>query len=412
MRVERSDKAVVMTLELADPRSVEHLSRALDELIEATSDLAALLEIRNFRCPRWQCSATFRSPAGELGEREFFEACAKYRELHAKIVRYSDTLVEGCRGVDFANVSHLCHDELFPAGAFAIVPVAFADRTQLPALIRHMRAVDLYHAISYQELVDRLLQRHGICEETLDLLAYRASDGSLWSEHNLWLAVHAHGLRDRWHTFGGADAFAERIRRISEDLADDADDSESTIEKLVEIGHELFDDDKAAFDRWCARCSALWTLDVTPTDAMPEWQRPTRRAAFTDAEWQAVWNDKPEPRGRTVLVVSEDSDVAALVAKALPGDRVETASSFAEALRRAPYFGVVLVDYHLDGGSGSGLILQLRAERPSLPMVAIATRERNNALLVRAGANAACPRSDLARIRWVIHEATSKLTAT
>src|SRR5262249_4266770 len=154
-----------------------------------------------------------------LSEQTFFERCAPHPTLHPRMVRYSDNLVDGMRGITTGLVGNLCHDEWFPAGSFAVVPLALGNCAHVPALVRHLRGVDLTHESFHVALIDRIVGQHGIVDETLDLLAFRASDGSgaQAGTTNIWLAARAHRLLELWSPWGGSDGFATRIHRISED---------------------------------------------------------------------------------------------------------------------------------------------------------------------------------------------------
>jgi CheY-like chemotaxis protein len=65
-------------------------------------------------------------------------------------------------------------------------------------------------------------------------------------------------------------------------------------------------------------------------------------------------------------------------------------------------FDVLLVDYDLDDGKGAVLVRELRAAAYAGPIVALSAHEDGNAELIRAGADAECPKLSISRIADVL----------
>lgn len=288
--ISREDDQVLVRVTLDAPDDPAALATALDALVTATTDLRGLLEVEHGRTRYQTYNVLFDTPTGRLDEQAFFERCVRHPSLHTAMVRYSDNLTEGMVGVSVPLCDGLWHDSLFPAGSFAIVPLALASTAHVPALIRHLRGVDLAHESFHRSLIDRLLTVHGICEPTFDLLVYRAGDGSGGGggEANLYRA-HAHGLRERWAPWGGQDGFAERLHERSEQLADDVEDKDVLASSLAQIGMALCPDDPAAYARWLDRCRALWSIDVDREDYAFDTRGYGAAFAVTEAEWLADW---------------------------------------------------------------------------------------------------------------------------
>jgi CheY-like chemotaxis protein len=412
MNVERDEDGVTLVVELASAEDPVALERALHELVEATSDLRGLMNIRGFGTEYWKLAAKLVRPDGsDLGEPAFFSECAKHPSLRPALARYVDNIVAGTRGVMFAGGDHLGYDESKNAGVFAVIPLAMADRSYIATLIRYLRSLDLTHSGPFEATIDRLLTVHGVCDETLDLLAYWTSDGQDLASQNLWLAVHAHGLRERWGPFGGPDGFAERIYRQAEGFEIDSDDPSVSVDCLVETGLALFDDDPDAFARWCTRCTALFGIEVRQAEGDQRWRPPKRKHAFTEAEWRKQWAPSPPKpkKGLRVLLVENHAEFAAtVVGQFLRGFEVIVVGTVAEARGLHHLAQVALVDHDLDDEPGYAFILGLRAHGSKLPIIAISAKEANNARLVRAGANAVCAKADFARIRDVIAELLAK----
>jgi len=79
-------------------------------------------------------------------------------------------------------------------------------------------------------------------------------------------------------------------------------------------------------------------------------------------------------------------------------------SSVAEAHRAAGsrQFDVILVDYDLDDAKGDGFVRELRGNGCVTPIVAVSARDDGNEALLRAGANAACSKSQFSSIGSVL----------
>jgi two-component system OmpR family response regulator len=95
---------------------------------------------------------------------------------------------------------------------------------------------------------------------------------------------------------------------------------------------------------------------------------------------------------RHVLVVESDPDVATVVRLALrpSGFPVSWAGdlAMARALLRDRPPGLLILELQLYDGDGLDLCRQLRAERPSLPILVLTTRVEAREAALAAGANA------------------------
>ncbi|MGE0402034.1 MAG: DUF6138 family protein [Kofleriaceae bacterium] len=286
--IEYREHSVLITSTVDDLVSPAGLATALDELLDVTSDLRSLLRVGpDHRTELFELASWWVTPDGKVDERELFARCVRHEELHDRMVRYVRQIAAGQVGITFSLVEGLCHDAMFPAGSFAVVPLAFHSPHYLPLLVEHLRSVDLGHESFHRALIDRLLATHGICEETFDLLVFRAGDGvGQAGMDNLRSAVHWHQLRQHWTRFGGADGFRERLRERSESLPDDAEDPDYIQYRLKKIGACLLGDEPGALEQWLVACEKDWGLRIH-RDELPPRQRPPR--AVTDEEWRSEW---------------------------------------------------------------------------------------------------------------------------
>jgi hypothetical protein len=291
MRVTRDDDTATIHIALASA-SAEALGAALDELTDAVSDLRGVLDFEGHRSARYGCEARFEGPGG-CDERTFFERCVAVAALHPRVIGYVEQLATSGQGIDFAYVDGLCHhDARFPAGSYAIVPLALESPRYIATLIEHMRTLDLNHESFHPCLIDRLLTVHGLCDETMELLVFRAGDGDGGvTGHNLRIAVTAHGLREHWGRWGGLTGFAARLREVSESLEGDTDDKAALRYHLVNVGVALCTGVRSLFDQWLDRCEELWSVELDRDEAARAFERPiaSRTHAYTDAEWHAEW---------------------------------------------------------------------------------------------------------------------------
>lgn len=117
---------------LADARSEKALGAALEALVKATKDLAALIknpkELAGESKYSFFLVTTFELPKKKtLDERELFERCVKFPKLHEKMVAYTENVNSRSHGIVGLD-GDLCHDETHPAGCYAIVPLALRDK--------------------------------------------------------------------------------------------------------------------------------------------------------------------------------------------------------------------------------------------------------------------------------------------
>lgn len=74
----------------------------------------------------------------------------------------------------------------------------------------------------------------------------------------------------------------------------------------------------------------------------------------------------------------------------------------AKELLKKHRFDVVLVDYDLDDGKGDEVASHIREMGPTVKIVAVSSHEEGNRLLLAAGANAVCKKSEFRNILGVI----------
>lgn len=209
-----------IAIPLADARSEKALGAALGTLLLATKNLAALIKNPKGLARESKYSSflvtTFVLPKGKtLGEREFFERCAEFPKLHKKMVAYARNVNSRSHGISGLD-GDLCHDETHPAGCYAIVPLALRDKKYIDPLIEHMLGWDMDHETFHLSLIDELLKRHKICDETMRLLAYRAIDGGGQNgPQNLAVAYARRGLKRKLAPPGAIEAFATLVAKQS-----------------------------------------------------------------------------------------------------------------------------------------------------------------------------------------------------
>jgi hypothetical protein len=189
---------------LEDSKDPAALGEALDALVRSSRTLD-----KKIGDDTMYVKATFHTPEKQwIRERVFFARTSKHPELDDKTLAYVKNVTNRARD--------LGHNDLRPVGSYAMVPLVLRDKKYVAAFIEHMRGTDLDHESFQASLIEELLERHGLCEETMDLLAYRAVDGAGQNgATNLELACTKHGLREKLEGRGLED-FAARVDRISQ----------------------------------------------------------------------------------------------------------------------------------------------------------------------------------------------------
>jgi hypothetical protein len=241
-------ETVRLKVSLVDSKDPRALEVSLDALLRATFDLGSLLRTGAPESDlAFYLVTTFHTPHRTwLRERRFFERCAKHEVLHAKMLRYAEQVNTRARGLDVGFGDGLGHSDMRPAGCFAVVPLALADARYVDAIIAHMRGTDMDHESFHAALIERLLQRHGVREETLRLLVFRAVDGA--GQHgrdNLVRAVKRHRLLEELPRFGGLEGLAARVMEQSRRTA-------FLPLYVSNAGKALFTGDPEGFARWIA----------------------------------------------------------------------------------------------------------------------------------------------------------------
>jgi DNA-binding response OmpR family regulator len=102
---------------------------------------------------------------------------------------------------------------------------------------------------------------------------------------------------------------------------------------------------------------------------------------------------------------------AAVISRFLTAHQVTVAATLAEAraLLPAQAFDVVLLDYDLPDGKGIELMEEIQPDGWAGRVIAVSSREENNARLMAAGAYAAVGKLKFARITAVLEELERQL---
>ncbi|MFO0671855.1 MAG: hypothetical protein U0235_19900 [Polyangiaceae bacterium] len=232
---------------LAESRSERGLARALDALVDATRALPREL-LRDKSDPKSFFFVTFHTPERRwVSERRFFERAARFPSLAARTVAYAEHLNPSLWKKDPFFGAGLWTSIMAPAGSHAIVPLVLRDAAHVPALITHLRGADLDHETFQRALIAELVKRHGLREEILDLIAFRAVDGA-----------GQHGPQDRaWlvteTSFGAALTEPSGLEQFAARVAARSTRSKKNYRSLYvsNAGRGLFRD-WAHFDAWIA----------------------------------------------------------------------------------------------------------------------------------------------------------------
>lgn len=106
-----------------------------------------------------------------------------------------------------------------------------------------------------------------------------------------------------------------------------------------------------------------------------------------------------------ILMVENHATFAEVVTRRFLADvevtRVGSVVAAKDALLRRA-FDAALVDYDLDDGKGDAFVTFALSFEFEGRIIAISSHEAGNAALLRAGAHAACPKAQFARIREVL----------
>jgi hypothetical protein len=224
-------ETVRIRIPLEDSHDERALGVALAALVKLTSSMKKLVQKDTM-----YVVTTFHVRATKkwIGERVFFERCSKYDALHPNMLAYVRNVTDRERD--------LGHSDMRPIGCFAIVPLALRDPKYIRALAEHMRGTDLDHETFHAALIDELVRRHGLREETMELLAYRAVDGAGQNgEENL---ARVRGKLD-------VDAFAALVDRISKRKPGQARSGYREL-YVANAGKALFAGEPEKFERWLA----------------------------------------------------------------------------------------------------------------------------------------------------------------
>jgi hypothetical protein len=275
----------LLTVPLTDLREAD-LSRALELATAAVRDVHAT-------CARVRPLAMFdmfdiafeRAGGERITQRAFFDACVALEPLRSAVAGFVRALVDDRRSrATPRGVPELWHDEMHPVGSFAIAPLALAAAEHVPLAIAQMDVSDLGHETFHQRWIDLLIARHGWREETLDLIAFRASRG--YGQHgnvSLGRACAHHGLVAHLDATSGQDAFLERLARWRKD-----DATFTAPEWTAKPGQSMYAGDALGYRSWVARLARLegrQISDYPPEPAGPwELERYDPSADWDDSE--------------------------------------------------------------------------------------------------------------------------------
>ncbi len=207
-----------LRVRLEDATSERALARALEALVHATRALPSLL-LQDESDVKSMLSASFVGARDELvlSERAFFERTARFAALAPLTLQYVEQLNPALWQEDPFFGAGLWATQEAPAGSHAIVPLALASAAHLPALITHLRGVDLDHETFHRALITELVRVHGLTEPTLELLAFRAVDGAGQDGPQDLAWLRAHSPFGAWlDAPGGLLAFAQRVHERSQ----------------------------------------------------------------------------------------------------------------------------------------------------------------------------------------------------
>jgi len=258
---------------LEDTKDPRALGKALGQLVRMSSKLANKIDDETT-----YVKSTFHTPQKKwIRERVFFERCSKHPELDQKTLAYVQSVTDRKRD--------LGHNDLRPIGSYAMVPLVLRDKKWIGALIEHLRGTDLDHESFHASLIEELLERCGLCEETLDLIAYRAVDGA--GQHgaaNLQLAYENHGLKEKLEGRGLED-FATRVDRISKRKPKQGFSGYREL-YVANAGKALFAGEPEKHARWLAFFEKRG-LKFDATDR----EVPKRNKAWKPPPWREAWAD-------------------------------------------------------------------------------------------------------------------------
>ena len=258
---------------LSDSNDPQALGEALVTLVRMSRRLAQKIDDETM-----YVKATFHTPAKKwIRERVFFARTSTHPELDELTLAYVKNVTDRKRD--------LAHNDLRPIGSYAIVPLVLRDKKHVAPLIAHLRGTDLDHESFHASLIEELLVRHGLCEETMDLLAYRAVDGAGQNgATNLQLAYANHGLREKLGGKGLED-FAARVDRISQRKPGRAFSGYREL-YVANAGKALFAGKPAEHARWLA----FFEKKGLKFDARDR-EVPAPKKPWTLKPWRDEWAD-------------------------------------------------------------------------------------------------------------------------
>jgi DNA-binding response OmpR family regulator len=123
------------------------------------------------------------------------------------------------------------------------------------------------------------------------------------------------------------------------------------------------------------------------------------------------WIKGNSTKMRILYVEDHAAFRAAVISRFLAAHQVTVAATLAEARALLPYeaFDVVLLDYDLPDGKGIELLEEIQRDGWTGRVIAVSSREENNARLMTAGAYAAVGKMKFAQINEVLEELERQL---
>lgn len=153
------------------------------------------------------------SDGPQLSEQQFFELCAGHESLHHRMDRY----IQFVRGRhERLGLDYLWHDEVHPAGCYALAPLVMADPGHVDDLADYLLETDLDEETIQSNLVRLAFTKYGWNDATRHLLALRlATSHGQWSQEDLCFAVEHCQLLESFEDDESFDHFLDMIVKAS-----------------------------------------------------------------------------------------------------------------------------------------------------------------------------------------------------
>ncbi len=156
-----------------ESKTLRALGKALDKLIEYTADMDTFLSYKtNKKSPvRHEVEMyliRFNLKQELIEEKEFFEMCAEYPELHAKMIQYIHNITAREMHEDTSWQNDMHH-----RGFYAIAPLVFSDEKYSDLFGSLFNKWHMGGELYQSELLQYAFAKHGLTKNTMKLLAWR-----------------------------------------------------------------------------------------------------------------------------------------------------------------------------------------------------------------------------------------------